>query len=112
MEKYIWTIICLLLMSIFLLLGLIFALLKEKACILISGYNFKTAEERKDYDEKRLSRDMCHFFLICSGILLIGGVASYFWGSVCFWITLAVWLIYFFKNVHMDDEKAFGKYRL
>lgn len=24
----------------------------------------------------------------------------------------AVWLIVFFKDVHLDEEKAFGKYRL
>jgi hypothetical protein len=112
MEKYIWTIICLLMMGIFLLLGLLFALLKEKACMLISGYNFKTAEERKDYDEERLSRDMRNFLFVCGGIFLLGGIAAFLWGIVCFWISLIVWLIYFFKNVHMDDEKAFGKYRL
>lgn len=33
----------------FLLLGLIFLIFKEKACVLISGYNFKTKEERREY---------------------------------------------------------------
>ena len=111
MKEYGWSIIALVMSGIFGLLGMIFLILKEKACVLISGYNFKTKEERAGYDEVRLSKDERNFFFRCAIIYLIGSVISIFIGAVSFWITFAVWIIYVFKNVHLDEEKAFGKYK-
>lgn len=104
-------IICLVPALIFFLLGLIFARFKEKACSLISGYNFKSKKQRELYDEKRLSADMRNLFFIYSGIFLVGSIATLWWGHLCFWMTWIIWLILFFKDVHFDDEKAFGKYK-
>ncbi|AWK52969.1 hypothetical protein DIC82_19105 [Clostridium beijerinckii] len=111
MEKYIWTIVGLVMAGIFLLIGMIFLILKEKACGLISGYNTKTKEEREEYDEARLSKDERRFFFIYAMIYLIGAVLSLFGGAVCFWIAFVVWFVLFIKNVHLDAEKAFGKYK-
>lgn len=96
---------------IFFIMGLIFAVMKEKASSLIAGYNFKSKEERKKYDEKKMSMDMRNFFFICSGIFVIGTVATYIWGANCFWISFIIFIVYFFRDVHIDDEKAFGKYK-
>ena len=97
--------------AVFFLLALVFAVGKEKACCLISGFNFKSREERQNYDLKRLSTHQRNFFLICGGILLSGAVLAFFFGAVPFGLALAVWLVFFFSEVHLDDEKAFGKYR-
>ncbi len=70
--------------GIFGLLGVTFLIFKEKACVLISGYNFKTEKERENYDEVRLSKDERNFFFICSVIYLIGAIASIFFGKLCF----------------------------
>lgn len=95
----------------FLGFGLLFAIMKEKGSILISGYNFKSKEERKKYDEKRMSKDMRNFFFICSGIFCIGTVMTYLFGVVWFWISLLIFIVYLFKNIHISDEKAFVKYK-
>lgn len=96
---------------IFLILGLIFAIMKEKGTRLIAGYNFKRKEERKKYDEKQMSKDMRNILFTYSLIFLAGTVATYIWGKIWFWISFIIWLVYFLKNFHIDDEKAFGKYR-
>lgn len=95
----------------FFIIGLIFASLKDKACILISGYNFKSKKQREQYDEKRLSADMRNQFFLYSLIFLIGSICTYLINSYCFWLTLIIWLVVFFRGVHFDDEKAFGKYK-
>lgn len=110
-KDYGWSIVGLGMPGIFGLLGIIFLILKEKACVLISGYNFKTKEERSGYDEVRLSKDERNFFFRCAIIYLIGSVISIFIGAVSFWITFVAWLIYFLKNINLDGEKAFGKYK-
>jgi len=84
---------------------------KEKACILISGYNFKTKKEREEYDEARLSKDERNFFFKCAIINFIGAITSIFFSELCFWIAFLVWLMYFFKNLHFNSEKAFDKYK-
>ena len=97
--------------AVFFLLALVFAVGKEKACCLISGFNFKSREERQNYDLKRMSVHQRNFFLICGGILLSGAVLTFFFGAVPFGLALAGWLVFFCSDVHFDDEKAFGKYR-
>ena len=111
MEEYRWTIVGLVMSGIFGLIGMIFLILKEKACVLISGYNFKNKKEREEYDKARLSKDEGKFFFRCAVIYLIGAVISIFTGALSFWVAFAVWLIYFFKNVHLNEEKAFDKYK-
>jgi uncharacterized membrane protein len=71
----------------------------------------KDIKEREEYDEVSLSKDERNFFFICASIFLIGAVISIFIGSLSFWIAFVVWLVYFFKNVHFDTEKAFAKYK-
>jgi len=55
--------------GIFGLLEMIFLILKGKACVLISGYNFKTKKEREEYDEARLSKDERNFLFRCAIML-------------------------------------------
>ncbi|WP_242867746.1 DUF3784 domain-containing protein [Clostridium sp. Marseille-P299] len=111
MTTEIAIIIDIVMMGIFLIIGLLFAVLKEKACVLISGYNFKSKAERKNYDELLMSKDMRNFWLICSGIFFVGAITTLLLGMSFFWISIFVWLIYFLKNVHLDEEKAFSKYK-
>lgn len=106
-----WSLAGLIMALMFFVFGLIFAVMREKRASLIAGYNFKSKEERKDYDEKRMSKDMRNLFFIYSLIFLLGAILTYIWGKVWFWITFVIWFVYFFKNVNIDDEKAFGKYR-
>lgn len=111
MENYVLTITSIVLSLIFILIGLIFAAFKEKACILIAGFNFKSKEEREEFDQRRLSADQRNFFLICGGIFLAGAVVTALWSQAAFWIFAVIWLVYFFSRVHLSPERAFEKYK-
>lgn len=108
---HIWTAICLLLAMAFGILAIIFALLKEKGAMLIGGFNTLPKEEREKYNKKKMSADVRNDFLLWFGILLLGAVLSYFFGNYYAIIAFIIWIILFFKGVHIDTNKAFGKYR-
>jgi hypothetical protein len=105
-------IVCLVMGGLFSLFAIIFALLKEKGAMLISGFNTLPKEERENYNKIKMSKDMRHSFLIWSAVFAIGAILSYVISSYIAIASLIVWLILFFKDVHIDTEKAFGKYRL
>ena len=102
---------CLLLGVSFSVLSIIFALLKEKGVNLISGFNTMTKDEQEKYDKMKLSIDMRNSLLLWAIILLIGAILAYFISKYCAILAIVIWLIIFFKDVHIDSEKAFEKYR-
>lgn len=102
---------CGMLSFIFILLAIIFAILKSKASVLISSFNSKSKEERSLYDEEKMCRDQRNAFLIWAAILGIGALFSYLISQYSAIAAIIIWLIIFFKDVHLDDEKAFGKYK-
>ncbi|MFA9376051.1 MAG: DUF3784 domain-containing protein [Lachnotalea sp.] len=102
---------CLIMGSIFAIMWIIFLILKEKGSMLISGFNTLTKEEREKYDKARMSADQRNSFFIWMLVFTIGAIASYIRSQYISIITFAIWLFLFFKNVHMNTEKAFGKYR-
>lgn len=96
---------------LFLLLALVFTILRGKAAILISGFNTLPKERRERYDREKMSMDQRNTFLVWAVILGIGAVLSYFISQYMAIIAFIVWLVVFFKDVHVDEEKAFGKYK-
>jgi hypothetical protein len=92
-------------------LGVTFFLLKEKGAILISGFNTLQKKEREEYDQKKMSANMRNSFLLWFGILFLGAVLSYFYSKIFAMIAIGIWLILFLKDVHLDTEKAFNKYK-
>lgn len=107
----IWTKICLVLAVPFAIMTVIFALLKEKGAMLISGFNTLSAEEREKYDKIKMSIDMRNSFFLWFGIILLGAILSFFFSKYYAIISILIWIILFFKNVHLDPDKAFGKYK-
>lgn len=75
------TIICLLLAVIFGSLSILFALLKEKGALLISGFNTMPKEEQEKYDRKKMSIDMRNSLFRWSLILFLGAIFSYFFSK-------------------------------
>lgn len=104
-----WT--CIAFFAIFLICALVFALLKEKAAILISGFLSLPPEQQKHYDRAAMSRDQRNAFLLWAGIFGVGALLCYFVSSWCVIPAVIVWLVVFFRDVHMDPYKAFQKYR-
>lgn len=104
-------VMCSLLGGLFLLMGLLFAALKEKAAMLISGFNTLPREKRALYDTARMSRDQRNSFLLWAAVLAAGAALSLLVSQYCAIAAFAVWLILFFREVYFDVEKAFEKYR-
>lgn len=96
---------------LFLFLAFLFTLLGEKGAIFISGFNTIPKVKRELYDKARISKDQRNAFLIWALILGIGAVLSYLISQYVAIIAFVLWLFVFFKDVHLDEEKAFGKYR-
>lgn len=103
---------CLVMGGMFLILAIVFALLKEKGAVLISGFNSMSKQERENYNQSQMSKDMRNSFLIWFAIFAIGAILSYFLSPFFSIISFVLWFILFFRDVHFDKEKAFGRYRL
>lgn len=104
--------ICGALTIIFGIIGLIFALLKEKAAKLVSGFNSLSKEEQELYDQALISKDMRNQFFIWALTMLIGTILSYVFSPYLAILAFIVWLILFFREVHSDIHKAFEKYKV
>ena len=103
---------CMILAVCFWLIALFFALGKEKAANCLSGFSFLPEEERAKYDRKQMAKDSRNQFLLWGCIMLAGAAASRLISGYCVLGVCAIWLILFFRNVHLDLDKAYGKYRL
>ena len=111
MEK--WAAMCGGMSIIFWGMELLFALLKGKAAILISGFNTMPKEQRKQYDRERMSKDQRNAFILWAVILGSGSLLSELTSSENAAIAAGIiWLVLFFRDVHLDEEKAFGKYKI
>ena len=96
---------------LFLLLTLIFTIFKEKSVMLISGFNTMPKEKRELYDKEKLSKDYRNIVLIWAVIQGTGAILAYYISQYIAIVAFIIWFIVFFKDVHLDEEKAFGKYR-
>lgn len=101
---------CLLLAGIFAVMGLVFAIGKEKAAILVSGFNSLSKEERDRYDTAYISRDMRNQCWTWTAVLTCGAFLTYYVSPFMSAVAMVVWLCLFFKEVHLDVYTAFEKY--
>lgn len=105
-------IFCLISAGLFACMGCIFLFLKEKGAKYISGFNGMSEDERKQYDQKQMSIDQRNACFLWSLIYLAGAIASYLLHPYMVVIAFLVWLFSFCRDVHLDDEHAFSKYRI
>lgn len=105
------SIICAAAMALFLIVGIAFALLKEKGAMLVSGFNTLPARERALYDAAALSKDERNSCLLWAFIMAIGSLLSALLTPYLAIIAFVVWLVLFLKDVRLDASKAFEKYR-
>lgn len=99
---------CTILALLFLILSIIFVLLKEKGANYVSGFN--TLNHPEKYDKAYISRDMRNQCFTYSLILFLGAILSYFISAIIAIPAYVIWAIVFFKSVHLNAEKAFEKY--
>ena len=105
-------IVCLIMAGLFCILAIIFTLLKDKGAMLISGFNTLPKWKQEKYDRKRMAKDYRNHFALWSVIMLIGALGSWFLSGYFAVGAYIVWLVLFFREVHMDAEKAFAKYEI
>lgn len=103
---------CIVLAVIFGIIAMIFAMFKQRAVKLVSGFNSLSEKEQMLYDKAYISRDMRNQCFAYSTIMFIGALLSYFITPYMAIFALVIWLVVFFKEVHFDTHKAFKKYML
>lgn len=100
---------CIIFLILFVIIGVLFAVLKEKAAQFVSGFILLSKEEQALYDKAYISRDIRNQCFTWAGIMLIGAVLSYFSPYMAV-PAFVIWLVLLFKEVHFDTYKAFEKY--
>ena len=103
---------CIIFLILFMIIGVLFAVLKEKAAQFVSGFNLLSKEEQALYDKAYISRDIRNQCFTWAVIMLIGAVLSYFFSPYMAVPAFVIWIVLFFKEVHFDTYKAFEKYLL
>lgn len=103
---------CGVLVPLFMIMGVLFAVGKEKAAKLVSGFNSLSKEEQALYDKARISKDMRNQCFTWAAIMAGGATLSYFITAYMAIPAYVIWLIVFLKEVHLDAHKAFEKYLL
>lgn len=99
---------CIVLGVLFLIVGILFSLLKEKGAKYVSG--FSTLNHPEKYDKAYISLDMRNQCFTYALILFLEAIISYFISTLIAIPTYVLWGILFLKSVHLDAEKAFEKY--
>lgn len=98
---------CALLIIVFGVIGSVFGVLKERAAILVSGFNSLSKEEQNKYDKASISRDMRNQCFIWTLVMVIGAIFSWVLSPYMAIPAYLIWLVLFFKDVHFDAKKAF-----
>lgn len=103
---------CIVLALCFAVFGLLFGILKERAAIFVSGFNTLPKEERKLYDRAHLARDMRNMFYLWAVVMLVGAAGAWLLTGFFAAVAYLVWIVLFFREVHLDARKAFEKYKI
>lgn len=75
--------------AIFFLIGFLFYRSNGKAANFLTGYNMKSAEERKKYDEKKMCKDYGKHMMLWSIPFFIGAVIDFIFpikGTLIAWV--------------------------
>lgn len=103
---------CVMFAVLFAAMGIVFAFAKGRAAQMISGFNTLSRERQKLYDKDAMVKEMRNNMFLWSALLSVGALLSYYISSYLCIPVLIIWAALFFKDVHLDEEKAFGRFRL
>ena len=87
---------CIILVIPFLIIGVLFAIFKEKATKFVSGFNSFSKEEQAMYDKTQISRDIRNQCFIWTVIMLAGATLSCLLTPYMAIPTYIIWLVLFF----------------
>jgi len=88
------------------------SLLKSKGAMLISGFNTLSKEQRKLYNQDKMSIYYRNLFALWSALFFAGAVLSQLVSGYLTIIVFIIWIVSVFKNMHLDANKAFGQYKI
>lgn len=77
------------------LFGMLFYKLEGKAAKFLSGYNMKSADERKKYDENAMCKAYGKGMMFMSVPFIIGIIIDIQYQGIGSWIAWGIWLIMF-----------------
>ena len=103
--------LCAIMAVVFCIIALIFWKLGEKGAILVSGFNSLPKDKQEQYDKKRISEDQRKLYTSWMALFIAGTILCFLVSSYVAIAALAVWLVLFFRQVHLYPEKAFEKYK-
>ena len=89
-----------------------FGLGREKAAVFVSGFNSIPQKEQEKYDKAWIARDMRNSLFVWAAVMLAGAAGSRFISGYFAVAAYVVWIVLFFREVHLDARKAFEKYLL
>lgn len=104
--------VCMVLVPFFAVLALIFYMGKEKATMLLAGFNTLPKKERVLYDRARMARDTAKDFAVWTLVMLVGALVSQWISPYAAIVAYVIWFVLLFKDMHTDARKAFEKYLL
>ena len=87
---------CIILVIPFVIIGVLFAIFKEKATKFVSGFNSFSKEEQTMYDKAQISRDIRNQCFIWTVIMLAGATLSCLLTPYMAIPTYIIWLVLFF----------------
>ena len=87
---------CIILVIPFVIIGVLFAIFKEKAAKFVSGFNSFSKEEQAMYDKTQISRDIRNQCFIWTVIMLAGATLSCLLTPYMAIPTYIIWLVLFF----------------
>ena len=87
---------CIFLVIPFVIIGVLFAIFKEKAAKFVSGFNSFSKEEQAMYDKAQISRDIRNQCFIWTVIMLAGATLSCLLTPYMAIPTYIIWLVLFF----------------
>lgn len=89
---------CIILVIPFLIIGVLFAIFKEKAAKFVSGFNSFSKEEQALYDKAHISRDIRNQCFMWAIIMLAGALLSCFLTPYIAIPTYIIWLVLFLEK--------------
>lgn len=102
---------CFVLAATFAVIALLFGIGRAKAARFVSGFNTIPKKEQELYDKAWIARDMRNSCCLWAAVMLIGAMGSCFISGYFAVAAYFVWIVLFFREVHLDARKAFEKYR-
>ena len=98
--------------ALFGVFAVIFAVKKEKACKLVGGFNFFTEAQQARYDKAAIAKDY-------QRLMTWWTAGAFLFAVLCLWLHWwafgAAFILFLFsvgREMHIDAEKAFEKYRI